>query len=124
MTDAVQLLVGTRKGAWIYRSDARRETWRAEGPLFLGQIINHFVADPRDGRTLVMAASTGHLGPTILRSADGGATWTEASRPKRCAGAIEIQRPRISGRPWHACSVPRSPRRSRPLRARSASLQP
>ena len=81
MTDAVQLLVGTRKGAWTLRSDARRETWRTEGPLFLGQIINHFVRDPRDGRTLLMAASTGHLGPTILRSTDDGTTWTEAKAP-------------------------------------------
>lgn len=81
MTGAIQLLVGTRKGAWIYRSDARREAWRVQGPLFLGQIINHLVRDPRDGRTLLAAASTGHLGPTILRSIDGGESWTEASRP-------------------------------------------
>ncbi|WP_296596216.1 glycosyl hydrolase [Phenylobacterium sp.] len=81
MTQAIQLLVGTRKGAWIYRSDEARAAWAAEGPLFLGQIVNHFVRDPRDGRTLLMAASTGHLGPTILRSTDGGATWAEAKRP-------------------------------------------
>src|SRR3954447_4724357 len=81
MTDAIQLLVGTRKGAWIYRSDARRQTWRVQGPIHLGQIVNHLVLDPRDGRTLMMAASTGHLGPTIFRSTDGGATWTEARRP-------------------------------------------
>jgi len=81
MTDAVQLLVGTRKGAWILKSDAARRDWRLEGPHFLGQIINHFVVDPRDGRTMLMAASTGHLGPTIMRSTDGGATWSEARRP-------------------------------------------
>lgn len=81
MTDAIQLLVGTRKGAWILRSDTRRDAWRIEGPMFLGQIINHFVLDPRDGRTLLMAASTGHLGPTILRSTDAGETWTEARTP-------------------------------------------
>jgi photosystem II stability/assembly factor-like uncharacterized protein len=81
MPEAIQLLIGTRKGAWIYRSDAGRRRWRAEGPLFLGHIVNHFVADPRDGRTMVMAAATGHLGPTILRSTDAGKTWTEAKRP-------------------------------------------
>src|SRR5204862_578944 len=80
MTD-IQLLIGARKGAWILKGDARRQTWRLEGPMFLGQIINHFVVDPRDGRTMLMAAATGHLGPTILRSTDGGATWTEAARP-------------------------------------------
>jgi len=81
MTDAIQLLVGTRKGAWIYRSDPARERWQVQGPIFLGQVINHFVRDPRDGKTLLMAASTGHLGPTILRSTDGGETWAEAKRP-------------------------------------------
>src|SRR5262245_55165777 len=75
-----QLLVGTRKGAWIYRSDDRRR-WDVQGPILLGQIVNHLVLDPRDGKTLMMAAKTGHLGPTIFRSTDGGATWLEAKRP-------------------------------------------
>lgn len=81
MSDAIQLLIGTRKGAWIYRSDAGRRTWSAQGPIFLGQIVNHLVLDPRDGRTLLMAAKTGHLGPTIFKSVDGGTTWAEARRP-------------------------------------------
>ena len=81
MTEAIQLLVGTRKGAWIYRSDPARENWNVQGPIFLGSIINHLVLDPRDGKTLLMAAATGHLGPTIFRSTDGGASWTEAASP-------------------------------------------
>jgi hypothetical protein len=44
-------------------------------------VIHHLVLDPRDGRTLVAAASTGHLGPTIFRSSDLGRTWAEARRP-------------------------------------------
>ena len=81
MSTAVQLLIGTRKGAWIYRSDAARRDWSVQGPIFLGHIVNHLVLDPRDGKTLLMAASTGHLGPTIFRSTDGGRTWTEAAQP-------------------------------------------
>lgn len=81
MSHAIQLLVGTRKGAWIYRSDASRRAWTVDGPHFLGAIVNHLVLDPRDGKTMLMAASTGHLGPTIFRSTDGGATWAEAKRP-------------------------------------------
>jgi len=81
MSNAIQLLVGTRKGAWIYRSNDQRERWRVQGPIFLGHIVNHLVLDPRDGRTLLMAASTGHLGPTIFRSTDGGETWAEAVKP-------------------------------------------
>jgi len=75
------LLVATRKGAWIYRGDWTRRSWKADGPHFLGHIIHHLVLDPRDGRTLLAAASTGHLGPTIFRSTDFGRTWKEATRP-------------------------------------------
>ncbi|HEY9236622.1 MULTISPECIES: glycosyl hydrolase [Phenylobacterium] len=81
MSAAIQLLVGTRKGAWIYRSDEARQEWSVQGPIFLGHIVNHLVLDPRDGKTLLMAASTGHLGPTIFRSVDSGQTWTEAQQP-------------------------------------------
>lgn len=75
------LLVATRKGAWLYHGDAERQTWQVDGPHFLGHIISHLVLDPRDGRTLLAAAKTGHLGPTIFRSTDLGRTWAEAARP-------------------------------------------
>ncbi len=92
MADPVTLLIGTRKGAFIYRGDAARKNWRLDGPYFLGNIVNHLVADPRDGRTLLMAAKTGHLGPTVFRSHDGGRNWTEARQPpvfRKVAGAEE-----------------------------------
>jgi photosystem II stability/assembly factor-like uncharacterized protein len=75
------VLVATRKGAWIYQGDAGRRSWRADGPHFLGHIISHVMLDPRDGRTLLAAAKTGHLGPTIFRSTDLGRHWKEAARP-------------------------------------------
>lgn len=75
------LLVGTRKGLWVLASDPDRREWWAAGPEFLGHIIQHAVLDPRDGTTLLAAASTGHLGPTVFRSTDLGATWAEATRP-------------------------------------------
>ena len=77
----VAVLVATRKGAWVFHADAARRIWRAEGPHFLGQIIHHLVLDPRDGRTLLASAKTGHLGPTIFRSTDLGKTWKEATQP-------------------------------------------
>jgi photosystem II stability/assembly factor-like uncharacterized protein len=49
--------------------------------MFLGHIVHHMVLDPRDRRTLLMAVSTGHLGPTIYRSTDAGRTWKESSAP-------------------------------------------
>ena len=81
MTQPVQLLVGTRKGAWIYRSDAGRGAWEVEGPIFLGHIIHHLVPDPREPGVLLLAASTGHLGPTMYRSEDGGKSWAESPKP-------------------------------------------
>jgi hypothetical protein len=39
------------------------------------------VCDPRDGRTLLAAAKTGHLGPTIFRSSNFGRSWQEAKQP-------------------------------------------
>jgi hypothetical protein len=77
----VTLLVGTRKGAWFYSSDASRKSWRVDGPHFLGNIVNHVVQDNRGSGTILMAAKTGHLGPTIFRSTDKGKTWKEAARP-------------------------------------------
>ncbi|MDP2868410.1 glycosyl hydrolase [Methyloversatilis sp.] len=83
----VTLLVATRKGAWFYHGDPERGSWRTDGPHFLGHVISHVVLDPRDGRTLLAAAKTGHLGPTIFRSTDFGASWTEAARPPAFARA-------------------------------------
>jgi hypothetical protein len=65
------LLVATHKAAWISHSDPQRETWTAQGPHFLGHAIRHGQLDPRDGQTLLAAARTGHLGPTVFRSEDG-----------------------------------------------------
>jgi len=90
----VLLLVATRKGAWLYRGDASRRSWRAEGPHFLGHVVSHLMLDPRDRRTLLAAAKTGHLGPTVFRSTDFGRTWKEASRPPAFPKAPEGQKGR------------------------------
>lgn len=79
------LMVATRKGLFMLRADGRREAFRLEGPCFLGHVIHHAVLDPRDRQTLLVAARTGHLGPTVFRSADFGATWREAERPPQFA---------------------------------------
>jgi hypothetical protein len=89
--DSSLVLVATRKGAWLFRGDTARRQWRTDGPHFLGHIIQHLVLDPRDRQTLLAAASTGHLGPTIFRSTDMGKSWQESPRPppsrSRKAGA-------------------------------------
>lgn len=89
MANNVLVMVSTRKGAWLYHSDAARKNWRIDGPHFLGHIINHMMLDPRDGRTLLAAAKTGHLGPTIFRSTDLGRSWKESAQPPAFAKAAD-----------------------------------
>jgi hypothetical protein len=90
----VVLLIGTRKGAWLLHGDSSRRRWRVDGPHFLGQIVHHMMLDPRDRRTLLLAAKTGHLGPTVFRSTDLGKTWKEAAKPPAFRKAAEGEKPR------------------------------
>ncbi|MGH7272919.1 MAG: glycosyl hydrolase, partial [Nitrospiria bacterium] len=69
------------KGAFMLRRDQRRQSWKLSDPIFLGHIAHHVVLDPRDNQTMLIAARTGHLGPTVFRSTDSGKTWKEAERP-------------------------------------------
>ena len=78
---SVALLIATKKGGFILQSDAKRRAWQLHGPHFLGHIVHHIVLDPRDGKTLLLAAKTGHLGPTVYRSTNFGKKWKEVSAP-------------------------------------------
>jgi hypothetical protein len=80
-TKSVALLIATKKGGFILVSDPKRRQWETRGPIFLGNIVHHMMLDPRDGRTLLLAAKTGHLGPTVFRSTNFGKTWKEAAKP-------------------------------------------
>lgn len=46
------LLVGTKKGAFILSSDARRIEWLLSGPLLKGAEVNDVTMDTRDKPTL------------------------------------------------------------------------
>jgi hypothetical protein len=94
-TGPVTLLIATRKGAWLLKGDHGRRAWVIDGPVFLGHIVYHLVCDPRDQGTLLMAARTGHLGPTVFRSTDDGKTWQEASQPPAFAKAPAGQTGRV-----------------------------
>lgn len=88
------VLAATRKGAWLFHGDSTRKKWRVDGPHFLGHTISHLVLDPRDQRTLLAAAKTGHLGPTVFRSTDMGKTWKEAAQPPAFAKVPEGEKGR------------------------------
>ena len=67
-----RLAIGTRKGAFFLKDG------RLTDPVLLGNDVHHVVGR---GKTLLMAARSGHLGPTLHCSADGGRTWKESKRP-------------------------------------------
>ncbi len=81
------VLVGTRKGLFVLGADRKRRSWSIDGPHFLGQVVNHAVLDPRDGRTLLAAVKAGHLGHTVYRSEDFGRSWEESKTPPAFAKA-------------------------------------
>src|SRR5512138_1419118 len=89
---SVALLIGTRKGAFIMRGDKSRKKWKIAEDAFIGATVHHMVMDPRDRRTILMTAVTGHLGPTVYRSTDLGKTWEEAKRPPAFPKAAEGQK--------------------------------
>lgn len=103
------LMVATRKGAWLYYGDKARQTWQVDGPHFLGHIINHLVLDRRDGRTLLAAAKTGHLGPTVFRSTDFGKNWQEAAQPPAFANVADGSGRAVDHTFWLAPGHPDEP---------------
>jgi photosystem II stability/assembly factor-like uncharacterized protein len=107
--DKLVVLVATRKGAWLYHGDTERKSWSIDGPHFLGHVISHMVLDPRDGRTLLAAAKTGHLGPTIFRSVDLGRTWKEAAQPPAFAKAADGKGRAVDHTFWLTPSITSEP---------------
>src|SRR5512136_2575307 len=73
--NSVRVLVGTRKGAFILTSDARREQWDIRGPHFAGWEVYHLNGSPADPDRLYASQSSGWFGQVIQRSNDGGKTW-------------------------------------------------
>lgn len=69
------VLVGTRKGAFVFQSDARRKSWSVEGPHFTGLYVHHFMLDPRDAGALYAATSSEWWGADIQRSHNWGRRW-------------------------------------------------
>jgi serine/threonine protein kinase len=70
------LLVGTTKGAFILRSNARRSRWEVGGPYFHGHSVYAMAYDGRVGRHRIWASTQNYWG-TLLRSSDDfGKSWT------------------------------------------------
>lgn len=80
MAREVLVMVGTKKGAFLFRSTDGKKTWTQSGPLMNGMEINHLTRDPRDG-SLLAAANSDFYGPSVRRSTDLGETWDQGGTP-------------------------------------------
>jgi photosystem II stability/assembly factor-like uncharacterized protein len=77
MSDTL-VMVGTRKGLWIGRSDAARRDWTWSGPHFPMEEVYSCLVDTRGERPRLLAgASSSWLGPQVWRSDDLGESWQE-----------------------------------------------
>lgn len=75
---ATVLMVGTRKGLWIGRSDDARVEWDFTGPHHDMEEVYSCLIDTRGGSPRLLAgASSSWFGPQVRISEDLGETWTE-----------------------------------------------
>jgi BNR/Asp-box repeat len=77
----VRVLAGTRKGAFVLTSDAKRERWDISGPHFAGWEIYHLKGSPAEPNRIYASQSSGWFGQIIQRSDDGGKTWHQPGTP-------------------------------------------
>jgi photosystem II stability/assembly factor-like uncharacterized protein len=77
----VRVLVGTKKGAFVLTSDAKRRKWDVSGPHFAGWEIYHLKGSPVEPDRMFASQSSGWFGQVIQRSSDGGKTWEQPGTP-------------------------------------------
>ena len=74
----VVLLVGTTKGAFLFRSAPTRGRWERGGPHFPGHAVYAMAYDGRAGRRRIWAAPESmHWGSVMRSSDDFGRTWSK-----------------------------------------------
>jgi len=72
------LLVGTMKGAFLFRSDSSRDGWEEAGPYFPGRSVYALSYDGRSGRQKLWAAvNSPYWGSFLSSSNDFGKTWSD-----------------------------------------------
>lgn len=99
------LLVGTRKGLLVTRSDDDRRDWTPDDLRFSTNAVYAVGIDPRPETPRLFASTEhGHFGPTLLHSDDLGHTWSEPDEaPVRFPADTEAALARV----WQV--VPASP---------------
>jgi photosystem II stability/assembly factor-like uncharacterized protein len=76
MGTQVNVLVGTRKGAFIYTSDEKRQNWQISDPILPGWSVYQMTLDARgDKPRFYAAANHWAWGRSVAKSDDLGKTW-------------------------------------------------
>src|SRR6266700_3995746 len=89
------LLVGTMKGAYLFRSGPDRGEFSMDGPHFPGQAIYALAFDGRGGRQRLLAGTeSSHWGAVVRTSDDFGQSWTDPADgnvrfPEGSGGALK-----------------------------------
>jgi photosystem II stability/assembly factor-like uncharacterized protein len=77
---SVKILVGTKKGGFIYSSDEKRQKWDVSDPILPGWTFHHMSADTRNGAPRYYAAANHWAwGPSVAKSTDDGKNWDYTS---------------------------------------------
>jgi len=73
----ILVMVGTRKGLFIFESSRTRKRWKMRGPYLRGEEVNEVKVDHRNGTRMFAAASSSWWGTGIQISDDLGETWAD-----------------------------------------------
>ncbi len=98
---SVRVLVGTRKGAFIFTSDSNRKNWDIQGPLMSGLEIYHVKGSSVNPNRIYASQTSDWFGQVNHRSDDGGKTWETISNQFEYSGKVETHQD-FSGNqiPW------------------------
>lgn len=90
------IMLGTRKGAFVFESQDGRRTWKSSGPYFRGEPIFHVTYDRRTS-TMYAALANDFTGTKVARSADRGRTWKLGRTPPKFPKGSDWSAKRV----WH-----------------------
>jgi photosystem II stability/assembly factor-like uncharacterized protein len=103
MAERVFLLVGTRKGGFIYTADRDRRGWQLSQPFLPGWSVYHAAADLRRERPRLLAAANHWAwGASVARSDDLGQSWEQKSEGLAFPSDMDLKVENV----WHVSPGP------------------
>lgn len=79
MAERAHVLVGTRKGAFIYTADQARKKWEISEPILAGWSVYNLAADRRAGETHLYAGANHWAWGRSVAKSDDGKEWNWVS---------------------------------------------